>query len=264
MPLHKYVLMRIGIITDIHENVHMLREALRLAADCSCDELACLGDMVGYDRRFYRFADKRSAKECLGLIRANCRWIVAGNHDLYAAGRFPSWSNGFEFPAGWFTMTALERKAASAGKVWCYEGDDPNDLDESDVGFLRGVPEYAMFEADGTSCLFSHYIYPDFSGSTTQYIESKRQLKPHWEFMNRHKMKFSFSGHSHQLFAGFAYQKTGLLFKAIQPNPNSSFTFGNDTMLITLPPLAGDHGRTGFSVFDTRSRTLTIHTLRTQ
>jgi predicted phosphodiesterase len=256
--------MRIGILTDIHENVQMLHEALRQAAASRCDELACLGDIVGYDRRFYRFADRRSARECVALIRANFRWVVAGNHDLHASGRVPSWSNGFRFPEGWFAMDALQRKAVSGGKVWCYEGDDPNDLEDGDLEYLCSLPEYETVEADSATCLFSHYIFPDFTGSTTRYFERKWQLKPHWEFMNQNSLKYSFSGHSHQLFAGFAYPKAGLIFRAIQPNPNSRFTLGGEMQLVTLPPLAGDHGRTGFSVFDTQSRILTIHSLRTQ
>ena len=54
--------MKIGLITDIHENANLLKEALRLAAKNKCDEIVCLGNIVGFDRRFE-------------------------NHDLFAAGR---------------------------------------------------------------------------------------------------------------------------------------------------------------------------------
>jgi len=159
--------MKIGIITDIHENVSMLREALRLASVHRCDELVCLGDIVGYDRRFYSFDAGRSAKSCLYLIRSNCRWIVAGNHDLYAAARFPSYSNGFEYPSDWFKMNSEERKSASRGKVWYYEKEAPNDLDEDDISFLKSLPEYIAPPDYPIGCLFSHYLFPDLSGSTT-------------------------------------------------------------------------------------------------
>jgi len=112
--------MKIGIITDIHENVEMLREALRLASVNKCDEIVCLGDIVGYDQRFYTFIQKRSATTCLDLVRSNCRWIVPGNHDLFAAGRVPSYTNGFKYPDTWFEMNAGERKKVAQGKVWCY------------------------------------------------------------------------------------------------------------------------------------------------
>ncbi|HDR68436.1 MAG TPA: hypothetical protein ENN61_05230 [Bacteroidaceae bacterium] len=120
--------MRLGLITDIHENMGMLSEALRLASVHQCDELACLGDIVGYDHRFYSFNPRRSAKACLDLVRSNCRWIVPGNHDLFAAKKIPSFTNGFIYPEKWFNIDLAERKKLSGGKVWCYEGEEPNDL----------------------------------------------------------------------------------------------------------------------------------------
>jgi len=254
--------MKIGIITDIHENVSMLREAIRLAAVHRCDELVCLGDMVGYDQRFYNFDTGRSAKTCLDLIRSHCRWIVAGNHDLYAAGRFPSYSNGFEYPHNWFKMDSEERKSASRGKVWYYEREAPNNLGEEDVSFLKSLPEYITTSDSGIGCLFSHYLFPDLSGSSTRYIERNHQLKGHWEFMNVNKVKFSFSGHSHTHFTGFAYQRKingfGSFLKAIHSVPSESFTLDDEMVVILLPPLAGEKGRTGFSIIDLDNMKLNI------
>ena len=250
--------MKIGILTDIHENTQMLQEALRLAEINKCDELVCLGDIVGFDRRFYKYVRERSAKTCLELIRSNCRWIVAGNHDLFAAGRFPVYSNGFNYPDNWFTLSAEERKSISAGKVWSYEFDDPNDLGEDDLAFIRSLPEFITTSFNGISSFLSHYIFPDFTGSTTQYIERNRQLKGVWEFMSNHQVKFSFSGHSHGSFAGFAYRNSSSFFKAINSIPTNSFNLGNEMVVIALPPLAGEKGRTGFSIIDTENMKLEI------
>ena len=246
--------MKIGIITDIHENVEMLQEAIKMAAVHKCDELVCLGDIVGYDRRFYSYNAKRSAKTCLDLVRSNCRWIVAGNHDLFAAGRIPSYSNGFEYPDNWFQLNIEERKKASRGKVWCYEEDAPNDLGENEILFLSSLPEYITTSVPGITCIFSHYIFPDLTGSTTQYIERNRQLKGLWGFMDLHKVKFSFSGHSHNWFTGFAYQGkingAGSFLKAIHPVPYDNINLGDEMIMIILPPLTGEKGRTGFSIVD--------------
>jgi predicted phosphodiesterase len=254
--------MKIGIITDIHENVEMLQESIKVAAVHKCDELVCLGDIVGYDRRFYRYNTKRSAKTCLDLIRSNCRWIVPGNHDMFAAGRVPSYSNGFEYPDIWFKMNDEDRKKASRGKVWCYEGDAPNDLGEDELLFLKSLPEYIITSVPGITCLFSHYIFPDFTGSTTQYAERNSQFKGLWGFMNLHKVKFSFSGHSHTWFTGVAYQGkingAGSFLKAIHPVPYDSINLGEDMVTILLPPLAGEKGRTGFSIIDSDSMKLNI------
>jgi hypothetical protein len=45
------------------------------------------------------------------------QWVVAGNHDLFAASRQPSWANGFTYPRNWFTLTSEERAAVSADMV---------------------------------------------------------------------------------------------------------------------------------------------------
>jgi len=250
--------MKIGIITDIHENTEMLLEALKLADANSCDEIVCLGDIVGFDRRFYKHVRNRSSKACLDLIRSNCRWIVAGNHDLFAAGRLPEYSNGFTYPGNWFRMSPEERKKSSLGKVWSYECDDPNDLDEEDCEFLKLLPEFITTSLNGVSVLFSHYIFPDLTGSTTQYIERNSQLKEAWEFMSNHHVMFSFSGHSHSSFAGFAFRNSGSFLKAIHSIPDNSFNLGNEMVVIALPPLAGEKGRTGFSIIDTDSMKLNI------
>jgi predicted phosphodiesterase len=250
--------MKIGILTDIHENTQMLQEALRLAEAKKCDELACLGDIVGFDRRFYKYIRGRSAKNCLGLIKSNCKWIVAGNHDLFAARRFPLYSNGFNYPDRWFTMSSEERKSVSAGKVWSYEFDDPNDLGEDDIAFIRSLPEFITTSFKGISSLLSHYIFPDFTGSTTQYIERNKQLNAVWDLMSNHQVMYSFSGHSHGCFAGFAYRNSSSLFKAINSIPTNCFSLGNEMIIIALPPLAGEKGKTGFSIIDTETMKLEI------
>ena len=256
--------MRIGIITDVHENEAALCEALRIADAHKCDELACLGDIVGYDTRFYDHSRARSASACILIIRSECRWIAAGNHDLNAAGRIPSSSNGFDYPQNWFSMKSVERKKISSGKVWCYEGDASNDLNESELDFLRGLPEYLITTEAGVTCLFSHYIFPDFTGSTTRYIERNNQMKKHWAFMNSNNLHLSFIGHSHNHFPGFAYNNNSSFFRAFHSLPQDNFQIGQEPVVIMLPPLSGEKGRTGFSIIDTDTMKLTTITLTTK
>ncbi|MBN2633011.1 MAG: metallophosphoesterase family protein [Bacteroidales bacterium] len=250
--------MRVGIITDIHENEAALAEALKMAEASKCDELACLGDIVGFDTRFFKYSQNKSASACVKMIRSGCKWIVAGNHDLNAAQRFPSFSEGFLFPADWFDKKGTERKKTSSGKVWCYENDAPPDLGEKEIEFLKGLPEFIATEEPGIPCMFSHYIFPDLSGSTTQYAERRNQMKRHWEFMENHKTSFSFIGHSHNHFAGFAYRENGSFLKAFHSLHHDNFYLGKDQAVIMLPPLSGEKGRAGFSILDTDSMNLTI------
>jgi hypothetical protein len=254
--------MKLGIISDIHENVEMLEKALSLAEFHKCDGLVCLGDIVGFDIRFYKYNAGRSAKLCVALVKANCRWIVPGNHDLFAAGRFPEYTNGFDYPAGWFKMDPYQRKKTSHGKVWCYDQDACNDLGENEISYLKELPEYLATSEPGPGCLFSHYIYPDLTGSTTRYIERNHQLKELWKFMKDQNMNYSFSGHSHTIFAGFAYEGAlngaGRYMKAVHSIPSDNFSLGNDILMVLLPPLSGEKGRTGFAIFDTDNLKLNI------
>jgi predicted phosphodiesterase len=250
--------MRIGIVTDIHENTAMLSEALRQASVYKCDEIVCLGDIVGFDHRFYTYTPLHSAKGCLDLVRSSCRWIVPGNHDLFAAKRVPSYTNGFEYPENWFSMDLEDRRRISRGRIWTYDGETPNDLEEEDLIFLRSLPEYIILPFSGADCLFSHYIYPDFTGSTTQYIERNNHLTPLWDFLDRNKIIYSFSGHSHNHFAGLAYRGGRSFFKAIHSVPSQTINLGNEMVLILLPPVAGEKGRTGFSIIDSDSLKLEI------
>ncbi|MBW6500994.1 MAG: metallophosphatase family protein [Bacteroidales bacterium] len=141
--------MRIGIITDIHENTATLTEALRLASLNKCDEIACLGDIVGFE-------------------------------------------------------------------------------------------------------------YPDFTGSTTQYVERNNHLTSLWGFMELNNATYSFSGHSHSHFAGLAYRGGRSFFKAIHSVPCQTLNLGKEMVMISLPPLAGEKGRTGFSIIDSDNLKLEI------
>lgn len=250
--------MRIAIITDIHENAGVLEETLRKAEELKCDELICLGDITGFDTRFYNDSILRSAKSCVRLIEEHCRWVVAGNHDLNTVSRFPSWTNGFNYPESWFEESGIDKKKMAGGKVWSYEYDSLNDLSEKELSYLNNLPEYIIPEAPLSSLLFSHYIFPDFTGSTTVYVERLNQMKKHWGFMSSNKVTVSFIGHSHNIFAGFSYKENGLSVKAFHSLSNSDFFLGDDPVVVLLPPLSGERGKTGFAIFDVSTRRLNI------
>jgi predicted phosphodiesterase len=250
--------MRLGIITDIHENVTMLEAVLKLADVNRCDELACLGDIAGYDRRFYNYHFRRSASQCISIIRSNCRWVVAGNHDLFAAGRFPGYSNGYQYPESWFRMAPSERREASKGLVWSFEGEDRNDLGEDDIAYLNTIPEYSILSSNGVQLLLSHYVCPDFTGSTTVHVTKQHHIRDLWKFMTSNDLMFSLSGHSHKPFAYFSHRETLPFLKAFHPVPGDSIYLGNEMAMILLPPVTGGNGRTSFSMIDTDTGMLHI------
>ncbi|HOH99701.1 MAG TPA: metallophosphoesterase family protein [Bacteroidales bacterium] len=250
--------MKIALITDIHEHNLTLENILRQAEMKGCDEVACLGDIVGLDTRFHHKPAQRSARRSLELIRTHCRWVVAGNHDLYAAKRIPQHANGFEFPATWFEMSAQERKKVSRGKVWTFEHEVDNDLDDQDIAYIHSLPEFLVLNENGQKLLFSHYLYPDFTGSTTQYMERHHHLQDLWQFMTQQGLLYAFCGHAHTSFPEFAFPGRRSIFKAIHPIPSESIFLDNKTAAILLPPVSGSAGKAGFSILDTQNRHLHI------
>jgi diadenosine tetraphosphatase ApaH/serine/threonine PP2A family protein phosphatase len=69
--------MHVAVISDIHGNRHALDAVLADADDRGCDEIWCLGDVVGYG------ADPNG---CCGAVRGFASVCLAGNHDLVATG----------------------------------------------------------------------------------------------------------------------------------------------------------------------------------
>ncbi|WP_026911551.1 metallophosphoesterase family protein [Patulibacter minatonensis] len=69
--------MHVAVISDIHGNRHALDAVLADADDRGCDEVWCLGDVVGYG------ADPNG---CCSTVRGFASVCLAGNHDLAAIG----------------------------------------------------------------------------------------------------------------------------------------------------------------------------------
>jgi predicted phosphodiesterase len=68
--------MKYAIIADIHANLEALEVVLDDIQKQKCTNIACLGDIVGYNA---------NPKECLDIVRSlNCP-CVKGNHDEYCS-----------------------------------------------------------------------------------------------------------------------------------------------------------------------------------
>lgn len=64
--------MRLGIISDIHGNLHALNNVLEHMNSVGVDKKVCLGDLVGYGPY---------PNECIDLVASNFNFIVMGDHD---------------------------------------------------------------------------------------------------------------------------------------------------------------------------------------
>jgi diadenosine tetraphosphatase ApaH/serine/threonine PP2A family protein phosphatase len=85
---------RVAIVSDIHGNLQAFEAVLEEIGDSDCQELWCLGDLVGYG------ADPDG---CVSLAREHAAVCLAGNHDLGVCGRLPleDFSRGAALAARW-------------------------------------------------------------------------------------------------------------------------------------------------------------------
>jgi len=70
--------LRYAVISDIHGNREALDTVLEAIEEAGCDEIICLGDIVGYGAE---------PAYCLDKVREVCKVVVAGNHDYAALGK---------------------------------------------------------------------------------------------------------------------------------------------------------------------------------
>lgn len=69
--------MRVLVVSDIHGNHAAFKAVLKAARKEGYDEALCLGDLVGYGPE---------PDECVDLALRTCSVVLAGNHDIAAAG----------------------------------------------------------------------------------------------------------------------------------------------------------------------------------
>jgi predicted phosphodiesterase len=86
--------MRVAIVSDIHGNRHAFEAVLDAIELSECQEMWCLGDLVGYGAE---------PDACVELARRYAAICLAGNHDLGVRGALPleEFSRGAALAARW-------------------------------------------------------------------------------------------------------------------------------------------------------------------
>ena len=124
--------MRVAIVSDIHGNRHAFEAVLDAVSESDCEELWCLGDLVGYG------ADPNA---CVDLAREHAAVCLAGNHDLGVVGTLAleQFSRGAALAATWTqdAITSATREYLAALK--------PSNLDEV-VGLYHASPRDPVWE----------------------------------------------------------------------------------------------------------------------
>lgn len=136
--------MRVAIVSDIHGNRQAFDAVLDAISDSDCQELWCLGDLVGYG------ADPDA---CVELAREQAAICLGGNHDLGVRGTLPleQFSRGAALAATWTQETISPETRAYL------DGLEPANTDEA-VGLYHASPrdpvwEYVLSPLQAELCL---------------------------------------------------------------------------------------------------------------
>ncbi|MDZ4063424.1 MAG: metallophosphoesterase family protein, partial [Coriobacteriia bacterium] len=117
---------RVAIISDIHADLHALRDALGMIDALGCDRVVCAGDLVDYGL---------FPEQTIRLVRQRKILCVRGNHDRWAVRSGGSLSQG--------------QDGAGVDATSC-------DLSRAALDFLGSLPAAQRLEIDGTRFLVVH------------------------------------------------------------------------------------------------------------
>lgn len=139
--------MKILIMSDIHANADAMKAILDKAGPC--DAIYCAGDLVDYGPQ---------PCEVLDLVKEYGIRCVIGNHDPIVIDRYFS-KEARDLPDG-------ELKWSD---ICCRQ------MNDSQIEFLRSLPRFLEFEADGISYLMTHR-----TGNGYELPENRFQYRKFW------------------------------------------------------------------------------------
>ena len=190
--------MLIGILSDVHEDIARLQEALKVFEDKKVEKIICLGDFVGFAAPYYSHFRTRDSNKVIELLKDKCDILLLGNHDLFAISKTPEKITEFDYLQNWYKLDYPTQKKLSDDKVWLYQEDELCSLiSDSNKNYLTSLPEHLIKDYGNCKILFSHYAFPDPTGSLKWEVTEPSQLREHFEFMKQNDCLYGFSGHDH-------------------------------------------------------------------
>jgi len=246
--------MKIGILSDIHEDINSLTHALRMLERERCDQVVSLGDIVGFDDGYYGASIIQDADECIRLVKENCSLSLIGNHDLFAIRKLPEYQARFSYPPGWYDFPLAERQQMARGKLWKYSFvEDQATLSDASRDYLSGLPEFAIETFNGMNILFSHHLYPDLSGSLLKMPIWPTDIWRHLRWMKRHGCQAAISGHTH-----VHGTLTGNWFH-IHTTMEANFTTGTRRNWMSCLPVTKGGVPSGYMILGPETGKVSIH-----
>jgi predicted phosphodiesterase len=160
-----------AIISDIHSNLEALSTVLQDIERRGIREIICLGDVVGYGP---------NPKECLDLVRQQCRLCIMGNHD-HAVLYEPTNFNLAAERACYWTRQMLEDEPDDERRRarWQFLGGMTVRHQEPDILYVHASPRRPINE----------YIFPE------DVFTNPQKVVANFERLDR---RLCFVGHTHQ------------------------------------------------------------------
>ncbi len=154
--------MKFAIISDIHANLEAFNRVLNDIDKMNCDEIICLGDIVGYGPE---------PESCINVIRENNIQCLMGNHDAAVCGVLST---------DYFNMYAKN------AVEWTIEN-----ISQDNMEYLKSLPFFAEYE----DMLFVHGALNE----PFDYILDVNSLNLNIEILQSDfpGKEFCFFGHTH-------------------------------------------------------------------
>lgn len=244
--------MKFGIISDIHEDVIALKKAIALCNERGCDQLICLGDICGFELPYYSYEQSRNANECINIVRSEFSVVCPGNHDFQKIGKLSQYMLSENIPANYYALTVEEKQKFVEDRFWKYESDKESFISEDNKNWLLDLSEFRLLKLEDYSIFFSHYLFPDFVGTSTFAATKRSDFDEHLLFVKQNNAKLAFIGHMHIAGCTIVRKK-----KKFYTNFGNKKLKDKDLLLI-CPVLARTNCKNGFIIFDTKNKELSI------
>ena len=160
--------MKRALISDVHSNLEALTAVLADIQTQGCDEVFCLGDIVGYGP---------NPRECIDLVM-KCQVTLLGNHDQGALFDPEGFNTGAERAIFWTRAQLENGNGDGSQKVrrWDFLGELPRMHQDGDLLFVHGSARNPLNE----------YVFPED-------VYNRRKLERIFALVPR----FVFQGHTH-------------------------------------------------------------------